>query len=463
MSSQTETPPTPIRKPLPRAADGSKLLKTLGIILWPVKRLEALAHQYGDIFVDEFHGFPPLVVISNPKAIQEIFTADPKKFESGSANQVLLPFVGTDSLFLLDGDRHLQRRKLLTPPFHGERMRAYGQLIGQITDQVIDKWSLKHPFAVHSSMQAISLRVILRAVFGLQEGERFEQISAILSAMMNAFTSPVTTSALFFRGLQQDWGAWSPWGRFLRQREQLDRLLYQEIHDRRQGTIPPGDDILSLMMAVQDEAGQGMTDKELRDELMTLLIAGQETTANSLTWALGWIHYLPDVRERLMQELATIDLDQAEPMDIAQLPYLSAVCQETLRIVPIAFFTFSRVLQVPMQLLDYDLPAGTVLSVCIYLTHHRPDLYPEPNQFRPERFLERQFSPYEFLPFGGSSRRCIGMAFALFEMKLALAKILSRYSLKSVEKKPPQAARRGLTFAPAGGTRLVVTADRKQA
>jgi cytochrome P450 len=259
---------------------------------------------------------------------------------------------------------------------------------------------------------------------------------------------------LFIKSLQKDLGAWSPWGGFLRQRQRLDELLYQEIRERKTQSEPLGEDILSLLISARDEAGGPMSDVELRDELMTMLFAGHETTA--LAWALYWIHYIPEVREKLLQELNSIDVENCDPAQITKLQYLNAVCCETLRIYPVLFFTFPRLVQAPMQLMGYNIPKGMILSPCIYLVHHRPDIYPEPKRFKPERFLERQFSPYEYLPFGGGNRRCIGTAFAMFEMKLVLAKVLSRYSLELAENSPVMPVRRGLTMAPAGGVRLVV-------
>jgi cytochrome P450 len=460
-----ETSRTQADVKLPNGSNNASPLKTLWTILKPHEYLESMLERYGDIYTDKFSGFPPFVVVSHPKAIQEIFTADPKLFESGSGNQILQPIVGTNSLILLDGDRHIQQRKLLMPPFHGERMRAYGKLIGEITRQVMGQRTGDQQFIARPAMQEISLRVILRAVFGLKEGERFEQIRQILTAMLDFFNYPLNASFLFFKSLQRDLGAWSPWGRFLGKREMLDRLLYQEIRDRlcrcpegnrRTQGDSSGEDILSLLLAARDEAGQPMTEVELRDELITMLFAGHETTALALSWALYWIHYVPEVREKLLQELNSINAADADPTEIARLPYLNAVCSETLRIYPVALFTFSRILQAPMELMDYKLPKGTALAISIYLTHQRPDIYPEPKQFKPERFLERQFSPYEYVPFGGGHRRCLGMAFALFEMKLVLATILSQYSLTLAEKRPVLPVRRGLVFAPAGGVRLVV-------
>ncbi|MDZ7961517.1 MAG: cytochrome P450 [Aulosira sp. DedQUE10] len=441
---------------LPNGSQKPKWLETIKVILQPIQTLESFQQRYGDIFYSEFNSFPPQLVISDPQAIQEILTADSKLFESGSGNQIIQPLVGANSLILLDSDRHVQQRKLLMPPFHGERMRAYGQIIREITEQVTSQWAIGKPFVARSSMQDISLQVILRSVFGLEEGERYQQINQILVEMLNTFNSPLSATLLFFKFLQKDLGAWSPWGKFARRRQLLDQLLYQEINERREQGKTDGEDILSLLMSARDEADQPMTDTELRDELMTMLFAGHETTAIALAWALYWIHYVPEVREKLLQELNSIDIANADPMAIAQLPYLNAVCCETLRIYPVAFFCFPRILRTDMQFMGYDLPKGMYLSICIYLTHQRPDVYPEPKRFRPERFLERQFSPYEFIPFGGANRRCLGAAFAMFEMKLVLANILSQYSLELLDKVPLQPVRRGIVFAPPGGVHLAV-------
>ncbi|MEG4857471.1 cytochrome P450 [Microcoleus sp. K1-B6] len=438
--------------------DGPKshrFVQTVRGILNPLYYLDSNYQRYGDLFTSEFSNFPPQVIVSNPQAIQEIFTSDSKLFESSTGNQITLPLVGSNSLLLLDGDRHLQQRKLLMPPFHGERMKAYGQIIRDTTEKVINNWTPGNSVIAQSTMQEISLEVILHTIFGLSEGERYQQIQQLMINMFSLFSNPLSATFLFIKSLQKDLGAWSPWGGFLRQRQRLDELLYQEIRDRKTQSAP-GEDILSLLICARDEAGKPMSDVELRDELMTILFAGHETTATALAWALYWIHYIPEVREKLLKELNSIDVENCEPTEISKLPYLNAVCCETLRIYPILFFAFPRLLQAPMQLMGYNIPKGMILSTCIYLVHHRPDIYPEPKLFKPERFLERQFSPYEYLPFGGGNRRCIGAAFAMFEMKLVLAKVLSQYSLELAENRPVLPVRRGLTMAPAGGVRLVV-------
>lgn len=441
---------------LPDGPKENKFLQTVQGILNPIKYLEEKYQKYGDIFTGEFSNFPTQVVLANPQAIQEVFTADIKLFECGTGNQIALPLVGPNSLLLLDGDRHLQQRKLLMPPLHGDRMKAYGKIIRDTTENVIANWTPGSLLVAQASMQKISLEVILHAVFGLSEGERYRQIQQVMVKMLDVFSNPLNATFLFVKSLQKDLGAWSPWGRFLRQRQRLDELLYQEIRDRKTQSQPLGEDILSLLISARDEAGEAMSDVELRDELMTMLFAGHETTATALAWALYWIHYLPEVREKLLQEISAIDVENADATEINKLPYLNAVCSETLRIYPVVFFAFPRTLQAPMQLMGYNIPKGIIFSTSIYLVHHRPDIYPEPKCFKPERFLERQFSPYEYFPFGGGNRRCIGAAFAMFEMKLVLVKVLSRYSLELAENRPVVPVRRGLTMAPRGGVRLVV-------
>jgi cytochrome P450 len=245
----------------------------------------------------------------------------------------------------------------------------------------------------------------------------------------------------------------------LRHQQQIDQLLFAEIAERRQHPDENRQDILSLMMAARDEDGQPMSDIELRDELLTLLFAGHETTATGLAWSLYWVHQQPEVYQKLMAELYSLAPD-ADPMTIFKLPYLTAVCQETLRIYPVGMLTFPRVAKRLTQIMGYSIKAGTGVVACIYLVHRHPEIYPEPEKFKPERFLTRKFSPYEYLPFGGGVRQCIGLALAQFEMKLVLATILRSYELELAEKRPVKAARRGVTLSPLGGIRMVMKRQR---
>jgi cytochrome P450 len=311
--------------------------------------------------------------------------------------------------------------------------------------------------------QEISLEVILKVVFGIDQEDRFNHLKSLLVDLTDSLQSPFIGGLLFFPSLQKDWGPRSPWGYLRHLQRQISELVYAEIRvkrsyaegNRRNQNHPLGSDILSLLMSARDEMGQAMSDAELHDELITLLIAGQDTTASAIAWALYGTHYHPQAGEKLLVELNRLG-KVLDPMTIVQMPYLTAVCNETLRLFPVAVLTVPREVKDFVELMGYQLKPGMRIDGCIYLTHQRPELYPEPKLFKPERFLERQFSPYEFLPFGGGERRCIGEALAKFEMKLVLATILSQYRLALVDQSPEHPQRRGVTFAPARGVQMVL-------
>ncbi len=417
--------------------------------------------RYGDCFtVSLSPGLPSVVFVSEPKALQTALTQDDSNlFDApGELNAIFEPIFGTQSVFGLSGVRHRRMRQLMMPPFHGERMRSYGQLICEVTDHVTRDWAAGQHILARKSMQKISLQVILRAVFGLEYGSRYRQLEALLGTALDAMGNPLISSLLFFPMLRQDFGPLSPWGRFVRLRQQVDTLLYEEIAERRTYPNKSRNDILTLLLSARDEAGDGLTDAELRDELMTLLVAGHETTAMALTWALYWIYRNPGVQQRLQEELESSDA-LSEPGDVFRLPYLNAVCSETLRIFPVAMLTFPRVARSRVELAGKVLEPGTVVVGCIYLAHHRESVYPNPDSFRPERFLEKRFSPFEFLPFGGGARRCIGMAFAQFEMKLVISRIVSTFDLALSDRCSVRPRRRGVVSGPSP-IRLSVRARR---
>jgi cytochrome P450 family 110 len=302
----------------------------------PLKYLDDYQRECGDIFAVSMTGaFKGAVFISNPQAIQQLLTSDTKQFTApGSINQILKPFLGDRGVILLDGGEHRQRRQLLMPQFHGDKIRAYTELICTVTQDLVKQWQVGETINLREQMQSISLSVILQAVFGLYQGERYDRIRDKLTEVLALIESPINAAFLFIPALQQDLGAWSPWGKFLRDREELDLLIYQEIADRRHDYQPDRSDILNLLIGSQDADGNGMSDVELHDELMTLLFAGHETTATALAWANYWINYLPEVKSKLMAEIATLGTER-DPMTISRLPYLSAVCSETLRIYPV--------------------------------------------------------------------------------------------------------------------------------
>jgi len=441
--------------------DGPKSPAILQLIHWiarPLSFMRSCSDRYGDCFTVKSLGprMSPAVVFSDPRALQIILTSDDsEEFDaSGERNVIFEPLLGAQSVIGLSGDRHRRMRHLMMPPFHGERMRSYAQLIDGITDEVTRRWIAGKPFSLRKSMQAISMRVILRAVFGLDEGVRYQHMERHLGSLLDEMSNPLSVSLLYLPILRQNLGPLSPWGNFVRKRERIDRLIYDEIAERRTRPNASHNDILTLLMSARDEAGEALTDAELRDELMTLLAAGHETTATALTWALYWIHKFPKVREQLLAELHALDAP-ADPGVLSRLPYLNAVCCETLRIYPVGMLTFPRVTTSTVELMGYSLEPGTLVVGSIYLTHRREDIYPDPDHFKPERFLERRFSPFEYLPFGGGARRCIGMAFAQFEMKLVISRILSNFELALADTRSVRPVRRGLT-AGASPVRLVV-------
>jgi cytochrome P450 len=432
------------------------------LILRPLDYFEDNYRRYGAVF-QVGASSPPSIYVADPAVIQGIFQADAAQFHvpAQSVGSGLTFLLGSQSLLLLDGERHRRHRRLLMPPFHGDRMRAYGDVICTLTQQAMADWQPGQAFNLRAAMQDITLRVILKAVFGLADGDRYDRLRELLSLLLEGLGTPLSAFFIFFPGLQRDLGPLSPWGRFVRIKAEIDTLIYAEIADRRHHPQPDSTDILSLMISARDDQGQPLSDGELHDELMTLLVAGHETTASALTWALYWVHWLPEVGAIAHQELDRLGPDP-DPLAMASQPYLTALCQETLRIYPVAPTTGIRIVSKPMTVAGYEFPTGAVLFLNIYLVHHREDLYPEPDVFKPERFLERQYSTAEFLPFGGGHRSCIGMAFALMEMKLVLATILRQWDLELPQshRYPLKPVRRGLTLAPPGHLQLVPTARR---
>lgn len=444
--------------PLPNRIPSPPWWQLIKWITDPLGFQDKYSREFGDIFTVHLGALGTSVIIGNPQAIQDIFSQD-SKFDQGRANHLAEPLLGRNSLMLIDGDRHRRERKLLMPPFHGERLQSYAEQICFITQQVAKQWQVGQPFVARTVMQQISLEVILQIVFGLSEGKRYQQIKPLLTDWLDMTDSPLRSSLLFLRFLQQDWGAWSPWGRMQQRQHQVHDLLQAEIEERRTLETEERGDVLSLMMAARDENGQAMTDTELRNELITILFAGHETTATTLAWALYQIHQQQTVHQKLLQELDRLGEDSS-PMTIAQLPYLNAVCQETMRMYPVLPVIFPRIAKSPVKIAGHWFDAETKLMPTNYLVHYREDLYPNPHQFKPERFLERQYTAFEYFPFGGGNRRCLGYALALLEMKLVLATILSQYQLALAEDKPVKLQRRGFTLAPTGGVRIVMTGKR---
>lgn len=448
--------------PLPNGPKTPAFFQIMRWVFSPMSYMEACVQTYGDSFSLKLDiNSPPIVFVSHPQAIQQILTSDTKELEApGDLNDIFEYLLGKNSVILLSGTQHQRERQLIMPPFHGERMRNYAEVINDITEKVLSKQQINQPLNIRNISQDITLSVMMQAVFGLYEGERAEKLQQLLCEILEVGSEPWRVALLYIPALKNVIGISQLWEQQQRQQDKADQLIYEEIQERRENPDPSRTDILSLLMAARDEDGQPMTDVELRDELITLLVAGNETTATAITWALYWIHKLPEVRQKLLAELDSLG-ENPDSNAIFKLPYLTAVCNETLRIYPIAMLTFPRRVKTPVSIGGYDLDPGAIILGSIYSTHQRSDIYPEPKKFNPDRFLDKQFSPYEFLPFGGGARRCIGLAFAQFEMKLALAKILTSRELELVDNGEVKAQRRGLVTGPDRPIQMIVKSQRQ--
>jgi cytochrome P450 len=405
--------------------------------------MEDMRRRYGDAFTLRIAHEGTWVFISDPDAVRQVFTGDPRLLHAGEANIVLLPVLGKHSVLLLDEQQHMAQRKLMLPPFHGERMRAYRDVMAEVTARALERWPLGEPLQVRPSMQAITLEVIIRTVFGVQEADRLERMRTTLTETLDWGTDPRRLAQMAILGPHR----MAANERFRRAQEPADRLVYEEIARRR---ADPGlaerDDVLSMLIQARHADGRPMSDEELRDELMTLLVAGHETTASSLAWAVERLVRHPDKLERLREE---VDSDEDE--------YLEAVIKETLRLRPILSLVLRKLTE-PMEIGGWNLPAGVTVAPCIYLMHRRPDVYPEPLRFRPERFLEQPAGTYTWIPFGGGVRRCLGASFAQFEMKVVLSEIVSRLDVRAADPRPERLVRRAITLVPERGGEIVAHA-----
>jgi cytochrome P450 len=404
--------------------------------------LESEWRRRGDVFALKFPFFGDLVYVVEPTAVREVLTGDPYRFHAGEGNAGLLePVVGENSLLTLDDDAHMAQRKLLLPPFHGERMRRYADAMRESAERELQRWPVGRPFALRPRMQDITLEVILRTIFGVSDPGRLAHFSRLTKAL-----DRVATPVMWIPALRRDLGRLSPWRRFLSVRAEGDELIYDEIRRRR---AEPGfeerDDVLSLLLQARHEDGTPMSDVELRDELMTLVGAGHETTATALCWAFELILRNPRVEQRLRDELAGGDGEE----------YLDAVMKETLRLRPVVVDVVRKLME-DTEVAGLTIPAGTYVVAAIALVHLRPDVYPDPHEFRPERFLEGQPEPYTWIPFGGGVRRCIGASFAQQEIKVVLRTLLEGARLRPASKRPEPPRARHVTIVPARGARVVL-------
>jgi cytochrome P450 family 135 len=419
---------------LPRLVQAARV--TAEPYAWMAKRRE----RYGDVFNSSFPFFGRVVYVADPDLIKQVFAGAPNVFHAGEANATVLgDALGEHSLLTLDEGRHLSQRKLLLPPFHGGSVRRYAEVMAATAAAEVESWPVGTPFALRPRMQAITLEVILRAVFGVRDGERRDLFRERIPPI-----GELNTALDFLPLMQRDLGGFSKAARFRRALAAVDELIYAEIADRR-GMFEADedrDDVLSLLLSARHEDGTPMTDVELRDELLTLLTAGHETTATGLSWAFERLLRTPRVLRRLLDSL-----DEDE--------YLDAVVKESLRVRPVVT-DVGRKLTSEIELGRWRLPAGTLVLPAIAAVHMRPDLYPEPHEFRPERFLGGGAESYAWLPFGGGVRRCIGASFAQVEMRVVLREVLSRVRLRAASERPERPKIQHVTVVPKRGCMAVV-------
>jgi cytochrome P450 len=422
---------------LPPGPRYPRALQTLGWGFRPGPFMERCQRRYGDMFTLKIASEGTWVFVTHPDAVKQVFTGDPRLLHAGEGNQVLMPLLGQNSVLLLDEDPHMRQRKLMLPPFHGERMRAYRAVMTSVTEAELERWPRGDPLELWPRMQAITLEVIVRTVFGVSEGERLAALRSALRELLEWGSDPRRLMLVGMLGPSRVEHIRS----FTRARDRADELLFEEIRERRSAPdLAERDDVLSMLLQARYEDGSGMSDEELRDELMTLLVAGHETTATALSWAVERLVRHPEKLERL----ASGDEE-----------YLDAVVKETLRLRPVLPIVLRRLTE-PMEIGGRELPAGVAVAPCIYLMHRRPDVYPEPTRFRPERFLEQQAGTYTWIPFGGGVRRCLGATFAIFEMKVVLETIAARLRLAPADPRSERITRRLITLIPERGAQVVV-------
>ncbi len=427
--------------------DGPAYPRIVQAWLWlkrPLWFLDRCARAYGDVFTMRLPLGMNLVHISDPELVKAVFSGNSDVLRAGEGNAMILePLMGRHSVLLLDGPEHLRQRKLILPAFHGDRMRAWEDTIRDITRAEVARWPAGQPFALRPRMQSITLDVIVRVVFGVDGSARGDDLRRRIVAVIRIGRNPFLLMATRGRRL----GPYAPWARFIRARDALNAALFAEIGERRSAPdLEQRGDVLSALLLARDDEGRGMTDAEVRDELVTLLFAGHETTATSLAWAFDLLLHDPRALSRLEAELGAGGSE-----------YLDATITETLRVRPVVALVDRHVGE-STRIGAYAIPAGAVVCPNIYLTQRRGDLYPDPAAFRPERFLRQAHPGFEWFPFGGGIRRCLGASFATFEMQIILPEVLRAWTLRPASRRPARIRRESVTFVPHDGARCVVAA-----
>jgi cytochrome P450 len=434
-----------IKSQLPAGPKAPATLQTIASWKRPTAGLMRARKRYGKRFTVQLLGQPPFVVLSDPGDIKELFQAPPDVLHPGEGARILEPIVGPNSVILLDEAPHLEQRKLLLPAFHGENMQSLAGLMTELTEREVAGWPREQAVALHPRLQRLTLEIVLRAVFGLEQGAQLDRLRELLTKILEFAESPLSLLPFAQRML----AGRGPVGRLERYGKEADSLIF-EVIDQRRREGEGGPDMLALLLSARHEDDSPMSSAELRDELVTALVAGHETTASQLSWGIEQLSRAPRVLDRLTSELAD-DPDEA---------YLTATIHEIMRLRPVLINAEPRLVKKPVRIGGFDYPAGVVLLANAYLVHHDPDIYPSPNAFRPERFLEsaggQTPGTYTWLPFGGGRRRCLGASFAMLEMKIVLRAVIEHNLLLPVGNRPEIARRRSITISPSRGCEVIL-------
>jgi cytochrome P450 len=427
---------------LPSGPGAPRWVQTMRWWTRPVPFFERCRARYGQRFTIRLVGTPPFAMLADPDEVKQVFTAPAEVLHPGSGARILEPLIGRNSVILLDEDAHLAQRRLMLPAFHGEQVARLTEVMTKVAAREVERWPRGEPVALHPRLQALTLEVILRTVFGLEEGARLDRLRGHLTDLLAVGSNPVS----LLPPLQHDLGPRSAWGRFLRTRAMADAELFALIDERRRDSAPR-DDVLSLLLAARHEDGSPMSPQELRDELMTLLVAGHETTASQLAFTFERLVRTPDVLAQLTEEVAHGDADA----------YLTATVQESLRRRPVLPNAAPRLVMQEIEIGGWRYPEGVCLVPNAYLVHHDPAIYPDPYAFRPERFLEQSPGTYTWIPFGGGRRRCLGAAFATVEMRIAVRAVLQRATPRLAgDGRLEISRRRSITLSPREGAEVVL-------
>jgi cytochrome P450 len=441
----TERVPTTAPAPIKGLPPGPRMPRALQTAIWSRQAqwmLEQSRARFGDMFTVKIAHEGTWVMVSDPELVKQVFTGDPRVFHAGEGNAILRPILGDNSVLVLDEKPHIGQRRLLLPPFHGERMQGYGETMAAIAAREIESWPTGTPYKLRPRMQAITLEIILETVFGVHEKERMDPLRAALRDFLDLTTDPRLLLPVVLIGPERIRRVPA----FARRVDRVDELIHREIAERRLAEdLAEREDILSMLVAARHEDGSPMSDAEIRDELLTLLVAGHETTATALSWAMERLTRHPEKLERLRAEVLAGEEE-----------YMTATIQETLRMRPVIVLVIRKLTE-PVEIGGYELPAGASVTPCIHLVHRNPAIYPEPDRFLPERFLETPPGTYTWIPFGGGVRRCLGAAFAQFEMAVVLKELVKRHQIRPANPQSERPFRRAITETPRHDAEVILS------